>query len=239
MIDIRPARTLHSHALHHLGRMIAAGEVKPGDSLPSEQLLAKRMSMSRTALREAMKVLSAKGMIESRQRTGAHVRDMVHWNQMDADVLRWRCESTPRGDLFEKMLEMRELIDPAAAAAAARRRTPGQLLGIEAARDAMSAARDPESWAAADGAFHEAVLQATNNELMISLSSVLERPLGDYLKIPASPGARLKYSPLPYDRVYEAIRRRQAEPARQAMQQIVTSSRSNIRRLRKALSATG
>src|SRR6185312_3973889 len=83
-------RNLHSQVVQELGRQIVGGEIAPGANLPREELLAERMKVSRTALREAMKVLSAKGLIESRQKTGTRVRDTVHWNQLDADVLAWR-----------------------------------------------------------------------------------------------------------------------------------------------------
>jgi len=171
-------RNLHGQVVQELGRLIVGGEIAPGANLPREELLAERMKVSRTALREAMKVLSAKGLIESRQKTGTRVRDIIHWNQLDADVLAWRCASMPTEDFVEKLVEMREVIEPAAAAAAARRRDAGQLARIETAYAAMAAATDLEAWSTADLAFHEAVLRATNNELMTSLFSVFATSLG-------------------------------------------------------------
>ncbi len=233
---VRPiaTRNLHGQVIHELGRLIVSGEMKPGESLPREELLAERMNMSRTALREAMKVLSAKGLIESRQKTGTRVRETIHWNQLDADVLAWRCESMPTEDFVEKLVEMREIIEQAAAAAAARRRTAEQLAAVEAAYAAMAAAKNLDDWAEADLAFHEAVLHATNNELMISLFSVIETALGTYFVLSASTASNFKYSLPHHQKVYEAIRRRQPEVARQAMLKMVADSRSNIRRHRKA-----
>ena len=77
-----------------------------------------------------MKVLSAKGLIESRAGVGARVQEERYWNQLDADVLAWRCASMPTDDFVDKLVEMRELIEPAAAAAAARHRTAAQLAEI-------------------------------------------------------------------------------------------------------------
>ena len=88
----------------------------------------------------------------------------------------------PTEDFVEKLVEMREVIEPPAAAAAARRRTPEQLARVQQAYEAMAAAEDLDAWAAADLAFHEAVLHATNNELMISLFSVIESALGTFLR---------------------------------------------------------
>jgi DNA-binding FadR family transcriptional regulator len=77
--------------MHELGRRIVGGELRPGDVLPREELLAEQMNVSRTALREAMKVLSAKGLVETRTKVGTRVRDPRYWHQLDADVLAWRC----------------------------------------------------------------------------------------------------------------------------------------------------
>jgi DNA-binding FadR family transcriptional regulator len=230
MVKPMAVRNLHNQVIHELGRLIVSGELAPGEGLPREELLAERMNVSRTALREAMKVLSAKGLIESRQKTGTRVRDTVHWNQLDADVLAWRCASMPTEDFVEKLVEMREIIEPAAAAAAARRRSAEQLARIDAAYAAMDAASNLDEWAEADLAYHEAVLHATNNELMISLFSVIETALGTYFVLSARTASNFKYSLPHHKKLLDAIRRRQPEVARQAMTSMVAESRSNIRR---------
>jgi DNA-binding FadR family transcriptional regulator len=97
----------------------------------------------------------------------------------------------------------------------------------------MAAAKDLDAWAEADLAFHESVLHATNNELMISLFSVIETALGTYFVLSARTASNFKYSLPHHQKVFEAIRRRQPEVARQAMQKMVADSRSNIRRRRK------
>ena len=222
-------RNLHVQVVHELGRLIVGGEVAPGAGLPREEVLAERMQVSRTALREAMKVLSAKGLIESRQKTGTRVRETVHWNQLDADVLAWRCQSMPTTDFVDKLVEMREVIEPAAAAAAARRRSPVQLARIGDAYAAMAAAEHLPAWTEADLAFHEAVLHATNNELMVSLFSVIETALGTYFDLSARTAENFKYSLPHHEKVYEAIKRRQPDMARQAMLKVVDDSRANIR----------
>lgn len=223
-------RNLHGQVVQELGRLIVGGEIAPGENLPREELLAERMKVSRTALREAMKVLSAKGLIESRQKTGTRVRKTVYWNQLDADVLAWRCASMPTDDFVEKLVEMREVIEPAAAAAAARRRTGEQMLRIEEAYAAMTAAASLDAWTEADLAFHEAVLHGTHNELMVSLFSVIETALGSYFQLSASSAGDFRYSLPHHKKVMDAIRRRQPEVAREAMQKMVADSRSNIRR---------
>lgn len=233
MVKPIAVRNLHGQVVHELGQLIVSGELPAGEGLPREELLAEQMHVSRTALREAIKVLSAKGLIESRQKTGTRVRNVEHWNQLDADVLAWRCASMPTEDFVEKLVEMREIIEPAAAAAAARRRTADQLTRVQDAYEAMAAAETLDDWARADLAFHEAVLRATNNELLTSLFSVIETALGTYFVLSARTAANFKYSLPHHQKVYDAIRRRQPEVARQAMHKLVADSRRNIRRNRK------
>ncbi len=229
MVKPVAARNLHKQVIQELGRRIVSGELAPGEGLPREELLAERMNVSRTALREAMKVLSAKGLIASRQRTGARVREAIHWNQLDADVLAWRCASMPADSFVEKLLEMRELVEPAAAAAAARRRTPAQLAELEAAYEAMAASEDLDAWAEADLAFHQALLRATHNELMVSLFSVIETALGSYFLLSARNAANFKSALPHHGEVYQAVRRRWPEVARQAMARILRESHRNLR----------
>ena len=84
-------RNLYDQVIQAIGRMIVSGEIKPGELLPREEVLAQRMAVSRTALREGLKVLGSKGLIETKQKTGTRVREPRHWNQLDGDILAWRC----------------------------------------------------------------------------------------------------------------------------------------------------
>jgi len=231
------ARNLHGHVIQQLGVRIVSGQLQPGDALPREEALAVEMDVSRTALREAMRVLSAKGLVEARPKVGTRVREERYWQQLDADVLAWRCASMPPTDFVQKLAQMREIFEPAAAAFAARRRDAAQLKELETAYRAMEAARNSDEWAEADLQFHEAVLVATNNELMISLFSVVETALGSYFVQSARKTGDFKYS-LPYhQQVFEAIRKRQPEMARDAMQKMIVDSRTHMagkRRTRKS-----
>lgn len=221
-------RNLHEHVTQKLGRSIIAGDLHPGDVLPREELLSKQMEVSRTALREALKVLSAKGLVESRPKVGTRVRDPRFWHQLDADVLAWRCASMPTDDFVEKLTEMREIVEPAAAAAAAKRCSAAQLKRLDTAYSAMAVARSLDEWTKADLTFHETVLEATNNELMVSLFSVVESSLDTFLVLSARTAKNFNYSLPLHQKVLEAIRRRQPQAARRAMQNIIADSRENL-----------
>ena len=227
MIKSAPARSLHSQVVAQLGRRIVSGEVSPGDVLPREELLAQQMGVSRTALREAMKVLAAKGLVQSRAKVGTRVRPTRYWQHLDADVLAWRCAAMPTEDFVMKLLEMREVIEPAAVAMAARRRSETQLVELEAAYLAMSEAADLEAWAVADLSFHRAILDASNNELITSLFSVIETALGAFFLLSARSAKNFKDALPSHRDVFEAIRRQRPEAARRAMLGLIASSRSS------------
>jgi len=232
-------RNLHNQVIQEIGRLIVSGEIRPGELLPREETLAQRMAVSRTALREALKVLGSKGLIETRQKTGTRVREPRYWNQLDADVLAWRCASMPTEDFVEKLVEMREIIEPAAAAAAARRRTPEQLARIKSAYEGMAAAVDQNAWAKADLDFHERVLDAANNELMSPLFSVIDTALGAYLLLSAKTAVNFKYSLPRHFAVYDAIRLKRPESAREAMYGMIVDSRANIKGRGRARRSSG
>ena len=126
---------------------------------------------------------------------------------------------------------MREIIEPAAAAAAAGRRSASQLARILSAYQSMEAADNMDEWATADLEFHESVLAATNNELMTSLFSVIETALGTYFLISAREAAKdFKYSLPRHLAIYEAIKRKDRDSARQSMLDMIADSRDNIRK---------
>jgi DNA-binding FadR family transcriptional regulator len=220
------------HVMHELGQRIISGMLRPGEVLPREDMFAEDLLVSRAALREALKVLSAKGLIESRAGVGARVLEECFWDQLDADVLAWRCASMPTDDFIDKLVEMREIIEPAAAASAARRRTAEQMAEIEAAYRAMDAAQAPDTWAEADLQFHDAVLQATDNELLSSLFSAVETALGTFFVLSARTMSNFKYSLPHHQKVLEAIRRRQPEAAREAMLAMIADSQTQLPRHR-------
>jgi DNA-binding FadR family transcriptional regulator len=227
-------RSLHAQVIEDIGESIVSGALQPGDALPGEAQLATQMAVSRTVLREALKVLAAKGLIETRQKTGMRVRDPRHWNHLDADVLGWRCAAMPTDDFVDKLVEMRAIIEPAAVAAAARRREPAQLEAIGEALEAMEESTTLDEWAVADLHFHEAVLAATNNELLSSLFGVIEAALGTFFVMSARTAKNFKYA-LPHHRaVYEAIRRRRPNEAAAAMQAMIADSRANMRKGKKS-----
>src|SRR5919108_4693168 len=108
-----PRRGLHGAVVHEIGVRIVRGELEPGDTLPENGLLDES-GVSRTVLREAIKVLAAKRLVESRPKTGTRVLPRGDWNLLDPDVLAWQLEAGPNRRFLRDMLELRRLIEPAA-----------------------------------------------------------------------------------------------------------------------------
>jgi DNA-binding FadR family transcriptional regulator len=173
-INSRPR--VHQDVVATLGRRILSGDLAPGHSLPNTVQLSDDLGVSRSALREAIKVLSAKGLLEVRPRTGTRVRGRDNWNLMDPEVLAW-CGPELDAELLRSLLECRALIEPGAAALAAGNATAKQLAVIEAAFDRMLRADDINIRVQADLDFHVAVLKASGNLFLAqwagTVSSVL------------------------------------------------------------------
>jgi len=155
-------------AVDVLGRRIANDTYRPETVMPTEPELACSLGVSRATVRDAIKVLSGKGMVRTARRYGTRVRPVEEWNLLDADVAAWHDPSHPRLQLmFAETTELRSIIEPKAAALAAERATDEQVAAILEAAYAMH----PEDGAvddlfAADCAFHATILDATGNLLM-------------------------------------------------------------------------
>jgi DNA-binding FadR family transcriptional regulator len=217
-----PRRSLHGQVAHDLGRRILSGLVKPGDFLPSETELSHRLGVSRTALREAIKVLAGKGLIESRPKTGTRVRPREAWNFLDPDVLSWACDSAAPEQYVDSINELRLVIEPAAAALAAERATPEDVSRMEEALGAMGAAgTNLAALIGPDKAFHRAILQATGNEMFRSLGNIVEMALTIALRAHMTNPASYRSSLALHGTIFKAIRRGDAHAARKAAQLLI------------------
>jgi DNA-binding FadR family transcriptional regulator len=224
-------RSLHGQVAHDIGRRILGGLVKPGELLPSETELSQRLGVSRTALREAIKVLAGKGLIESRPKTGTRVRPRESWNFLDPDVLTWAFDGAAAEQYVDELYELRRVIEPAAAAFAADRANPADIARMEAAFEGMTAAGDNgEAYFVPDMTFHLSILRATGNELLRSLGSVVEVALAISIRLSiasASPKGHKHSLPL-HGAVLKAIRRHDAAGAREAMMLLIDISKRDL-----------
>ncbi|MBQ1093340.1 FadR/GntR family transcriptional regulator [Streptomyces sp. B93] len=169
-------RTMHQRVVDELGRRIVGGAWAPGRALPVEDALATEIGVSRGALREAVKALVAKGMLEVRPRTGTRVLAPEHWNHLDRDVLRWQQAGDPAA-LLRDTGELRRIVEPEAARLAAERARPDDVRALSDALAAMEAAAARPGrvgYVEADIAFHRALLDASGNRLLGSLGRAVD-----------------------------------------------------------------
>jgi GntR family galactonate operon transcriptional repressor len=158
-----------------LGAEITGGLLPPGSVLPPEHELEARFKASRGVVREAMKTLGAKGLVHVRPRHGTHVRPRHEWSWFDRDLIGWLSINGMERDVLLAFQETRLVIEPAAAALAARRATSGEKQAICDAYRAMTrGSADPALAIAADRLFHLAVLDATHNPVLQSLRGAIE-----------------------------------------------------------------
>ena len=151
-------------AAEHIGRRIVSGELRPGTTLPNSTELARQLSIARPALREALKLLAGKGLVESTPRRGTVVRSPDVWNSLDEDVLSWQLGDSPNAAFVRDLFELRRIIEPEAAACAAHRATRTMLSDIENALHVMESAETKSSASIkADVAFHLSILVASGN----------------------------------------------------------------------------
>ncbi|WP_245444914.1 FadR/GntR family transcriptional regulator [Pseudaminobacter soli (ex Li et al. 2025)] len=170
--------SLHAMVLNQIGLGIVRGEFAPGDPLPNADDWSAAHGVSRTVLREVIKVLAGKGMVESRPKTGTRIRPRSEWNFLDPDVLAWRYSGTISGEDVRELFELRRAIEPMAGALAAERATPEQVAELEAVLAEMEKfADDGDRFAEPDLVFHQAILRMTGNELIGSLAALIETAL--------------------------------------------------------------
>jgi DNA-binding FadR family transcriptional regulator len=220
--------SLHGQVVQELGSRIAGGRYPPGAVLPNEEVLCVELKVSRTALREAIKVLAAKGLVESRPRIGTRVRAIDLWNQLDPDVLAWRCRSLPDARFLEQLTEMREIIEPAAAQLAARHRTSEQMAEMDRALAAMAAAKRIGLWVQADLEFHRAILNATGNGLLMPLAALIATALESLLGLSARKAGDFRVALPDHVRVRDAIRAQDTQAAGQAMSFLLADTRRRL-----------
>lgn len=165
-------RRLHDEIANWLGAAILSGKYPPGSILWGEVEVSEALEVSRTSYREAVQVLIGKGLVESRPKTGTRVLPRERWNLLDPQVLAWAFAEEPDIDFVRHLFELRAIVEPAAAALAAERRSAADLKAIRAALSAMTRQTlATDAGRAADRDFHDAILRATHNDALIVLSS--------------------------------------------------------------------
>ncbi len=210
-----------------------AGSIKEGDTLPREAELAERYCVSRQAVREALKVLAAKGLVQTRRRAGSVVPARRNWNLFDPDVLAWHTGPAKLPpDFLADLIELRGLIEPGAAAMAASRGKPERIERIRLALKDMHEAEGEAAQYASDVAFHVAIFSASGNVLIERLSRILAPLLEASLYEQGNLASSLEAAIAMHDATYECIANGDPDGARRSMEVMLGTAASGISRMR-------
>jgi DNA-binding FadR family transcriptional regulator len=213
---------LHLRLAHDLGARIVSGVLGAGQLLDTEIRATERYHVSRAAYREAVRILAAKGLVESRPKVGTRVTPREKWHLLDPDVLSWIFQAEPSDHMLESLFELRMIVEPEAAALAARRRTSEHLDRMRQALAEMARhTLGTDQGRAADQEFHAAVLIASDNAFLRTLIASVCTAVTwtTVLKQRVRPLIR---DPIPdHVRVFESIAAREPESARSAMSRLV------------------
>jgi DNA-binding FadR family transcriptional regulator len=207
----------HTSIARELGTSIVTGQRPPGSLLPRETELAAQFEVSRSLIRESMRTLAAKGLVESKQKAGTKVRDRSEWRLLDPLLLSWMFEGAPPRQFVQSLFQLRMIVEPAAAELAATSRTTQQLSRMGHALENMAEHGLPTAAGQeADEQFHSIILEATGNELLFSLAASIAAAVRwtTFFKYRAS---RQFSDPMPSHRaIFDAIANGDAAAAREA-----------------------
>jgi DNA-binding FadR family transcriptional regulator len=208
---------LHSLIAQGIGERILGGEFSPGTLLPNEAEWGKIYSASRTAVREAIKSLAAKGLISSRPKIGSRVEPKMRWNLLDRDVLAWHRAATDRKAFLLSIQEFRRIVEPGIAELAAKKRTPNQIDELVAALDDMRNAKSHTDMVEADVQFHDALLSASNNDLLVPFNILIDQTLPNLFDFTTQRNPRYRQAIKLHEDIARSVIAGDAVAARKAM----------------------
>ena len=222
-------RSLATQIVQELGRRIVAGAHGQGDLLEDEGTLAARYQVSRSVIRDAVKILVGKGLLEVRRGIGTRVRSRSAWALLDDDVLAWH-QSAPVSHAFlQQLTDLRLVIEPKAARWAAERGTAeGHALIAEAQARMEQEKGSIDDFIVADALFHRAVLRAADNEFLLAMESAVFSALLISIRL-TNRDPRENEESIPFHRaVADAILARDAAEAEARMERLLADARLRL-----------
>jgi len=224
-------RSIRASLAGRLGREIVRGVYPPGSLLPNAADMCARFDVSRTALREAYSVLTAKAMIVARPKIGTRVRPQADWNMLDPEVLSWHLQSTPTESFVAELFVLRQMVEPEAAALAARAHSR---LTIERVADAYRRMDEFKDGAGdligADLDFHMSILEGTGNHFLTALGGLIGAALECVFELSWEGASKIQDDRLHQHRgILEAIRDGSAELAKSRMTELLSDSIEDVR----------
>jgi DNA-binding FadR family transcriptional regulator len=218
MDTLGAGRRLHARVVDALVPMIVGGKLAPGSLLPTEPEMGSRFGVSRSVVREALRVLGAKGLIEVRHGSGTRVTTPDRWDPLDLAVLSALRATVPSATVLRDLLEARTIVECEVAALAAERADAGHHAALNAALATMRASLgDPPRYVTGDSAFHLTLLRAARNRVLERMAQPMHELLSYAQALTdAIPGV-LSRALAEHEAIAAAVLRRDAAGAREAM----------------------
>lgn len=230
---------LHEQVARSLCLQIINRELEPRSLLPNEDELARMYDVSRTVIREAIRFMDAKGLVEVRPRIGTRICDPSRWILTDSLLMEWRLESYPSVNLIEDLVELRSMIEPMASGLAAKKASDTQIEVMFQALEDMKSAQNMDDQRDADMRFHLSIIDACGNELMISaIRPVIVSTFGTIFKRYMIDLDEAKRSIPVHEAVIVAIRERNGEKATDAMRKSITYAADDFEKVKDYVNAS-
>ena len=228
---------LYKQVADQIEEWIVADSLSPGDRLPGERELADRMGVSRTVVREAIRVLSVKGLVKVNPGCGTYVQELSAKDAAASIELFLKLRQTPES--FRDVYEVHRMIEVEAAGLAARRATEEDIAALEISLDGMAAHQDnPKLYVEHDLAFHACLAAATHNELFGVLFGPVSGPLEEMVQISFQYPSAVRGGLIHHSNILDSVRRRDPDRARQAMRDHLRHAQSLVEAARAKLAST-
>ncbi len=221
--------SLSTQVAREIGRRIVSGAYAPETLIEDEAALAGRYQVSRSVIRDAVKILVGKGLLEVRRGIGTRVRPRAKWGLLDDDVMAWHQSAPPNADLLRQLMDVRRIFEPKAARWAAERSSDATIDQIRSTVERMEQEKGSiEDFIIADAAFHRSLLHATGNEFLVALEGVIYSALLSSIRL-TNADPRENESSLPLHRkVFEAIAARNGKKAEKAMDELLADANARL-----------
>lgn len=211
-------RSIHVQVAREIARSILSGDAPQGSLLPGEMVLCEQFGISRTALREAIKLLTSKGLLESRPKIGTRVINRTYWNFLDAQLIEWMDGLTDTNQFCRQFLGLRRAIEPEACALAAKHATVSQRNELSEIFQRMvdvSEANefDQTKWMSVDIKFHSLIFNSTGNDFYLPFGNILTTMYNNFIAHSSEEGSTCINE---HREIYDAIMNGDSDKARQA-----------------------
>ncbi len=223
---------LHEQVAKTLSLSIIRRELEPGSLIPNEDELCQQFDVSRTVIREAIRIMDARGLVEVRPRIGTRICPPSKWALTDPTLLAWQLESAPDFKLIQNLFELRNMIEPMVAKFTTQRASDEEIEHICAVFDEMKNAATIDEHIDADLRLHLAIIDACGNKLVCSpLRPLIENTLGSSFRLFIRSLEKARLSLPLHEAIVNAIKNRDPEGAANAVRSMLESSAEDVRKL--------